>query len=121
MFPARWTDDRQAKLEPVLIALRQIKGIVDVWKDDFDSSAINVFLTIKGADPFRPAKSPVMAFALPMRYTKAAIRQACKQAGVEFRFLDWPTMRYSYMTVLGRRYKNKDGYDQSTIKIEVYV
>ena len=119
MFPI----ERQRKLDRVLPLLRQIEGVTQVWTDDWDSTAINVFLDLDTMDSERGSvsgKNP-MRFKSPLRKVKAAIRKACKDAGLDFNFLDWPAPQYSSTTILGRRETFKEGYDGSDIKIEVFA
>jgi hypothetical protein len=112
---------RQEQLTPILEALRQIPGVVDVYDDDFDSTSINVFLRLGAEKNSYRAGSPIYGFASPLRSIKAAIKRVCREAGVGMNFLDWPAMKYSYSYYRGQRETYKDGYDQDDIKIEVFI
>lgn len=119
MFPA----NRQARLDPVLQALRQLPGQTSVQQDDFDSAGINVFIylddcnsragSFDGAKPFH--------FAVSLRSTKAKIRSIFEKNGIPFNFLNWPVMQYQYQSIGRERRAVKDGYDGDSIKIEVLV
>jgi hypothetical protein len=117
-------------LNPVLDALRKIPGFVSVQQDDFDSSGINVVITLEDDVDSRHGtlsgnKSLRFCRALgkqPIRRAKNAINKAVKGAGRGFNFLDWPKMTYaSNGSVYGKRLRSADGYDGNTIKIEVFA
>lgn len=115
MFPA----ERQSKLNPVLDALRGLPGIVEVEQDDWNSYAINVFLTLQVAarGTFRSNDRPAR-FATPIRAIKASVKRACKQQEVDFDFLDWPSKLYEPDGMGG---KLDDGYNHGSIKLEILV
>jgi len=110
---------RQELLDPVLNDLSGIPGVVCVEPDDFDSTSINVFLTldVERHTGFRLRRPDV--FVAPLRSTKAGVKHVCKEHGVSFNFLDWPVKQYQYWDK--RNPKVPDGYQHGYIKIEVFV
>jgi hypothetical protein len=116
---------RQSDLEAALTALRLIPGISSVESDDFNSSAVNVFLTLAPLDYYRPPGSPVYHFVHRINVYKAKIKKAlhnCGTRGAGFNFLDWPVKRYSSNgTINGKPLKFDEGYNHRLIKIEVII
>ena len=112
---------RQERLDEVLTALREIEGLRLVKSDDFNSTAIDIFLTLqtKFGDNFKHSYggSNTCEWAVPIRTVKANIRRACRKLGVAFNWLDWPVMQY--YSSGGEKFKA--GYDQNDFKIEVFI
>lgn len=110
---------RQEKLDPLLTQLRNIPGITRAAQDDFDSLSVRVCLdlddcnscggSIRGNKPYR--------FLRPIQEMKRAIRRCLADAGIDFRFSSWPVLKYE--SVNGE--KVKDGYDASSIILEISV
>lgn len=109
------TAARQARLNPILFALRSLPGVASVQQDDYDSTAVNVFVYLRFIDD-RPRKPTV-----PLRSIKAGIRRICRETG--FQWLHVPSKRYSWSpSVPGiPRERFNEGYDCDYIKMEVLV
>ena len=115
-------ENRQQKLDVALAALRNIPGIVDVSSDDWDSSAIDVFLTLEPERTSYVKSSTIYHFKSNINVYKARIKALLRKAGIGFGFLDWPAKKYSSNgTVFGKSLKFDEGYDGTAIKIEVYI
>lgn len=106
--------ERQQRLSPILDTIRGLPGVAQVQQDDFDSAGVNVFITLKPAQPGKP----IFKWAVPLRTTKHAIKVACTG---RCSFLHWPSKRYSWSpSVPGiPRERYDEGYDCDHIKIEV--
>jgi len=111
--------NRQKNLDPILSMLRMQEGVKEVWQDDFDSVGINVFISLepKKVGATFAKNDAVFKFSAHIRVVKQAIGRCIVNNGADFNFLDWPVKKYSKMD--GQNYDM--GYDQSHIKIEVFV
>jgi hypothetical protein len=99
------TADRRNQLELILNNLRGLPGVSGVESDDFDSTSVNVFISLLGTRH---------KLAVGLRRMKDAIKRTCL-----CNFLSQPIPQYSWA---GRGFKPwHDGYDQLLIKIEVFV
>jgi hypothetical protein len=121
-------ESRQKKLTPILEELRKIKGVVNVRQDDFDSNAVNVFLTLSAPGGYIKKLSPFSkprpnGFEVSIRSVKAAIRRFFRGRGIIFGHLDQPTPVYQrqWDAWSKKTLTYKEGYDGDEIKIEVYV
>lgn len=102
-------EERLNKLKLILEKLRGIPGVRSVESDDFDSTSVNVFITLYNGSVGIPYR-----FANGIRSVKSLIKRTCL-----CRFLSQPRMQYAYS---GRGYpKWRMGYDSSEIKIELFV
>jgi len=110
-------EQRQAKLDAVLEDLRKVPGLSVVESDDYDSTSIWVFCQLQRLRPDHRGK--VFKWAVPLRTVKAGIRHVFKKHDYNFDFLDWPVMKYYDMG--GGLGKAKDGYDGSSIKLNVWI
>lgn len=120
--------DRQKLLDPVLEGLRQISGVTEVQQDDFNSTSINVFVTLTvESRACMTSRTRPYRFYVGIRKIKAAITQACNKAvpswdsllsAKGWEFLDWPSKKYIADGSGGRL---DDGYTHENIKIEVFI
>lgn len=113
--------ERQAQLTPLLDKLREIDGVLSVESDDWNSYAIDVFVTLKPQSFAHQGRLGPYSFDKPIRSIKAAIKRALK--GTDFHFLDQPEKKREYN---GKDYYGKTiwhdlGYDKDYIKLEVLV
>ena len=108
---------RQAKLDTVLADLRLVPGLSGAESDDWDSTSIWVFCHLTPKFPYNRG-APVYKFAVPIRTVKASIRHVFKKNGYNFDFLSQPELRYSSM---GHGEKFCEGYDQTSIKLNVWI
>lgn len=98
--------------------LLSVVGVTDVALDDYDSTSVNVFISLDDANSRSGSlsgKKPYR-FTHPLRNIKSGIKKAMREMGLGFNFLSWPELEY---------YSNggdkvKDGYSQDHIKIEVF-
>jgi hypothetical protein len=118
---------RQTVIDAAVTALNAIPGVKAAWGDDFDSSSVNVFLTLDdcnsrsgsfmGRKPysFHPALGKQ-----PIRGAKNAIKKALKTVlgKTNFDITEWPKLEYRY---IGGGITSKDGYDGDRIGLVVYV
>jgi hypothetical protein len=112
------SDERQTKLNPILERLGVITGVESVTQDDFDSTAVNIFVMLKVAQQWASLRggSVPLQFTSTIRKIKTEIRKVCNG---NFNFLHWPSMTYIWNPNSGS--KERDGYDCTHIKIEVFV
>ncbi len=98
---------RQNKLNPILIALQSIPGILLVTQDDWDSNSIRVHLTLHfiNGKPVKPLNG---------------ITKAIRKMGI--RITDYPVKVREYNGKFqGKTIWFDKGYDQQTISVEVRV
>lgn len=109
--------ERQRKLDPILKAIQALPGVRRVWQDDFDSTAINVFVALKPAH----TGLPILQWDTPLRTVKAGIKKACGERS--YNFLHQPEKVYSWSPAAPGipRVCYDDGYDCDYIKLEVFV
>lgn len=115
--------ERQNRLTPILEDLQAISGITCVQQDDFNSHAIDVFLTLTPeGDQRRSGRYGPTRWEVPLRTIKAAIHRAINAKGRDFRFLDQPRKRRERNGSLhGKPYYHDLGYDKDEIKLEIHV
>ena len=108
-------EQRQARLTEILNQFEALEGVKLVESDDFDSTSINVFITLKATSYV--GRGRPMVFSSGIRNIKATVQRICKQSGIEMVHMDWPRMQYESMN--GQKYKN--GYDHDHLKISLYI
>jgi hypothetical protein len=102
------SDDRRTKSNKVIQKILTLPDVASAFTDDYDSTAINVFINLK-------------LYFNNVGVIKRRITAALRKEGVSFNFLDWPQkVRQSY-TIRGYRYSNAMGYDKECVKIEVFI
>jgi len=106
--------DPRPDLEPLFADLRKIEGVVKVEPDDWNSTAIDVFVTL--VERGRTSGGRPLEFQSSVRKVKGQIRSACHRHDVEHNFLQWPTRQY--WDDHGRR--ERDGFDDDYIKVELF-
>jgi hypothetical protein len=104
---------RQDRLTPILAALSAIPGVIEVYQDDFDSTAVNVFIVM---DKSKLNTRPYRLY----RSVKAGIKKAIYGLAA-WSLLDFPVMQYETSSFRGVRESYRKGYDQNDIKIEVFI
>lgn len=116
--------DRQQRLDPILADLKKEEGFGSVQSDDWDSAAINVFLELLPAHTGASLTkgNAIYKFARHLNSYRGAIRRVMKKHGVDYKVLSWPQKKYvANGSIYGKQIKSDEGYDQSHIKIEVFV
>lgn len=111
---------RQLRIAPVIEALEGVEGVV-VQTDDYDSTAINIFVWLNESNGHRMRRVKPTAFKIGIREAKTAIRRACREAGFDFSFLDWPVRVYEYSYHRGQRERVGSYYDIDHIKFELFA
>ena len=111
MFPVK----RQAKLDPILHSLRQLPGIRWVTQEDFDSSGINLSVSLMGTTE--------VGFQQPLNVTKRRIKSVLRKAGVSFADFDMPRRKYHYSPAAPGipREVVPAGYDTTIISLAIDV
>ncbi len=112
--------ERQDRLDPILQSLQSLEGTRTVWQDDFDSTAINVFVQLERTRNHATHPDKPFGFVVGLRKMKKAIADAIGVAA-SMVFLDWPSPEYTVGSIHGKRYREKDGYSSDLIKIEIFV
>lgn len=114
--------ERQQKLDRVLGELRQISGVEAVQSDDFDSSSVVVFITLRPLFGRRNGRYGPQQWERPLRSTKAAIAAKMRGLGVEYRTNHQPVKRYEGNgSVNGERIRHCLGYDRDDICLDIYL
>ncbi len=106
--------ERQSELFPILVDFSAVKGVKSVEQDDFDSTSINVFITL---DVKEGKETKPWSFSSGIQHIKRGVSRACERHGRACNFLHWPQIEYESQD--GERHKK--GYDCGYIKVEVYV
>lgn len=109
--------DRQEKIEKVISRISVIPGVRKVETDDFDSTSVNVFVELQHEQQPSGRYGPTK-FVKGIRWVKSKIREAHRQAGFDFNFINQPKKRYESN---GPGPKHDLGYDQTHILIETFV
>jgi hypothetical protein len=111
MFP------RQTKLDPILAELRKIPGITTVEQDDWNSTSINVFVSLDAQGHSGSISRKPQRFAKPLRSYSLQIAAVFRRLELNYEVLDRPAM--TYYSDQGE--KIRDGYSCGHFKLEVYV
>ena len=108
---------RKQFIEQIVNELNKIKGINNVCMDDYDSAGVNIFFDLISLDKFN--------FERDIRSIRNDVNRIIKRFSVGYRVIDYPVMKYEYVSVLDRCVgdpaKRKLGYDQSRFGIEVFA
>ena len=109
-------EERREKLTAIISKLEALEGVKLVESDDFDSTSVNVFITLKATSHIGSDMRP-MVFSCGIRTIKANVKRVCRESDIGMTYLDWPHMQYK--SVFREKYKN--GYDSSYLKISLYI
>jgi hypothetical protein len=112
------TPQRQARLNLVIEALKQVSGIADVWSDDFNNHNVDVFLQLQPNDAYMNYRAGCYHFVHRVNIYKAKIAAVMHKLKVTCEITDWPTLQYESMG--GGKMFNK-GYDHDSIKLNVWI
>jgi len=109
-------EERKAQLTAILGQLETLEGVKLVESDDFDSTAVNVFITLEATSHVGRDLRP-MVFKSGIRNVKANVTRICRESDIGLVHLDWPHMQYK--SVFGEKYKC--GYNHNYLKVSLYI
>jgi len=112
-------EHRLTQLNKAVDALYDVEGMHTVQSDDWDSTHINIILVPK-VGVWTYDDKP-LAFSGGVRRFKHLVKKVLNDLQVPFNWLDYPIMKYTSSTVMGKKETWQAGYDQEHFKIEVCI